>query len=120
MLQILNMLPAGDLRDRDTLGARLRVHVAFVIIGHAVGRACEVGLSLAAVPALAHGLSVPDVALGPLLGAHELVAGGALWHSDGALVALDVYIARCHAALVPADVGTALFKGLAFLKMEKE
>lgn len=114
------MLPAGDLRDRDTLGARLRVHVTFVVISHAVGRACEVGLSLAAVPALAHGLSVPDVALGPLLAAHELVAGGALRHSDGALVALDVYIARCHAALVPADVGTALFKGLAFLKMEKK
>lgn len=120
MLQILNMLPAGDLRDRDTLGTRLRVHVAFVIIGHAVGRAREVGLSLAAVPALAHGLSVPDVALRPLLGAHELVAGGALWHSDGALVALDVYIARCHAALVTADVGTTLFKGLAFLKIEKK
>lgn len=114
------MLPAGDLRDRDTLGARLRVHVAFVIIGHAVRRAREVRLSLAAVPALAHGLAVPDVALGALLGAHELVAGGALRHSDGALVALDVYIARGHAALVSTDVGATLFKGLAFLKVENK
>ena len=87
------MLPAGDLRDRDTLGTGLCIHVALVIVRHAVGRACEVGLSLTAVPALTNRLSIPDVTLGPLLRAHELVAGGALWHSDGALVALDVYIA---------------------------
>ena len=87
------MLPAGDLRDRDTLGTGLCIHVALVIVRHAVRGACEVGFSLTAVPALTHRLAIPDVALGPLLRAHELVAGGALWHSYGALVPLDVSIA---------------------------
>lgn len=119
-LKILNMLPAGDLRDRDALGTGLCIHVALVIIGHAVGRTCEVGFSLTAVPALTNRLAIPDVTLGPLLRAHELVAGGALWHSNGAPVALDVYVACCHAALVTADVGTALLKGLAVLQLEKE
>ncbi len=104
------MLPAGDLRDRDTLGTGLCIHVALVIIGHAVRRAREVGFSLTAVPALTNRLAVPDVALGPLLRAHELVAGGALWHSDGALVALDVYVTCSHTALVTADIGAALLK----------
>lgn len=114
------MLPAGDLRDRDTLGTRLCIHVALVVVGHAVGRAGEVGFSLAAVPALTHRLAVPDVALGALLRAHKLVAGGALWHSNGALVALDVDVARCHAALVAADIGTALLERLAVLEVEEK
>lgn len=87
------MLPAGDLRDRDTLGTGLCIHVALVIVRHAVRRACEVGLSLTAVPALTHRLAIPDVTLGALLRAHELVTGGALWHSYGALVAFDVDVA---------------------------
>lgn len=114
-LKILNMLPAGDLRDRDTLGARLCVHVTLVIVSHAVRRAREVGLSLAAVPALTHRLPVPDVTLGTLLGAHELVTGGSLGHSNGALVALDVNVACRHATLVPTYVETALLKCLAVL-----
>lgn len=114
------MLPAGDLRDRDTLGTGLCIHVAFVIIGHAVRCTCEVGFSLTAVPALTNRLAIPDVTLGPLLRAHELVTGGALWHSNGALVALDVYITCCHAALVTADIKTALLKGLTVLKVGKE
>lgn len=113
------MLPAGDLRDRDTLGTGLGIHVALVIIGHAVRRTGEVGFSLTAVPALTNRLAVPDVALRPLLGAHELVAGGALWHSNGALAALDVYVACCHTALVTADIRAALLEGLAVLKLEK-
>lgn len=104
------MLPAGDLRDRDTLGTGFCIHVALVIIGHAVRCTSEVGFSLTAVPALTHRLTIPDVTLGPLLRAHELVAGGALWHSYGALVALDVYVASCHTALVTADIRAALFK----------
>lgn len=114
------MLPAGDLRDRDTLGTSLCIHVAFIIIGHAIRCTREVGFSLTAVPALTNRLSIPDVTLRPLLSAHELVAGGALWHSNGALVALDVYIACCHTALVTTDISTALFKGFTFLKMKKE
>lgn len=120
ILKILNMLPAGDLRDRDTLGTGLCIHVALVIIGHAVRCTREVGFSLTAVPALTNRLAIPDVTLGPLLRAHELVAGGALRHSNGALVALDVYIACCHTALVTADIKTALLKGLAVLKVGKE
>lgn len=116
---VLNMLPAGDLRDRDTLGAGLGVHVALVVVRHAVGRAREVGLPLAPVPALADGLAVPDVALGALLRAHELVAGGPLRHADGALVALDVDVARRHAALVAAHVGAALLERLAVLGGKK-
>lgn len=118
--KVLNMLPAGDLRDRDTLGAGLCIHVALVIICHSVRRTREVGLSLTAVSALADRLPVPDVTLGPLLRAHELVAGGPLRHPDGALVALDVYVARCHAALVATHVRAALFKCLAVLKEEKK
>lgn len=114
------MLPAGDLRDRDTLGTGLCIHVALVIIGHAVRCTREVGFSLTAVPALTNRLAIPDVALGPLLRAHELVAGGALWHSYGALVALDVYIACCHTALVTTDIRAALLKRLAVLKLEKK
>lgn len=114
------MLPAGDLRDRDTLGTGFCIHVTLVIIGHAVRCTCEVGFSLTAVPALTNRLAIPDVTLGPLLRAHELVAGGALWHSNGALVALDVYIACCHTALVTTDIGTALLKGLTVLKLEKK
>lgn len=104
------MLPAGDLRDRDTLGTGLCIHVALVIIGHAIRCTREVGFSFTAVPALTNRLAIPDVALGPLLRAHELVAGGTLWHSNRAFVALDVYIARCHAALVTTNIRAALFK----------
>ena len=109
------MLPAGDLRDRDTLGTGLCIHVALVIICHAVRRTGEVGLPLAAVAALTNRLAVPDVALGPLLRAHELVAGGTLRHSNGALVAPDVYVARGHAALVSTHIRAALFKRLTVL-----
>lgn len=112
------MLPAGDLRDRDTLGTGLCIHVALVIISHAIRCTCEVGFPLTAVPALTNRLAVPDVTLGPLLRAHELVAGGALWHSNGALVSLDVYVARCHTALVTTYIRTALLKRLAVLKLE--
>ncbi len=104
------MLPAGDLRDRDTLRTGLCVHVALVIVSHAVRCACKVGLSLTAVPALTNRLAIPDVTLGPLLRTHELVAGGALWHSNGALVPFDVNVACCHTALVTADIRAALFK----------
>ena len=114
------MLPAGDLRDRDTLGTGLGIHVALVIICHAVRCTREVGFSLATVPALTNRLAVPDVAFRPLLRAHELVAGGALWHSNGALVALDVYIPCCHTALVTAYIKAALLKCLAVLKVGKE
>lgn len=110
------MLPAGDLRDRDTLGAGLCIHVALVIICHSIRGACEVGFPLTAVSALTDRLTIPDVTLGPLLGAHELVAGGALRHSNGPLAALDVYIARCHTALVTAHIRAALLKRLAVLK----
>lgn len=114
------MLPAGDLRDRDTLGTGLRIHVALVIVSHAVRCTCEVGFSLTAVPALTNRLAIPDVTLGALLRAHELVAGCALWHSNGALVALDVYIACCHTALVAAHIRTAFLKGLTVLKLDKK
>jgi len=110
------MLPAGDLRDRDTLGTGLCIHVALVIVRHAVGRTREVGFSLTAVPTLTNRLAVPDVTLGPLLSAHELVTGGALWHSYGAPVALDVYIAGCHTALVTTYIRAALLKCLTVLK----
>lgn len=113
------MLPAGDLRDRDTLGTGLCIHVALVIICHAVRSTREVGFPLTAVPALTNRLAIPDVTLRPLLRAHELVAGGALWHSNGALVALDVYIACCHTALVATYIRAALLKRLTVLKMEK-
>lgn len=113
------MLPAGDLRDRDTLGTGLCIHVALVIICHAVRCAREVGFPLTAVPALTNRLAVPDVTFGPLLRAHELVAGGTLRHSNGALVALDVYIASCHTALVATHVRAALLKSLTVLKSEK-
>lgn len=114
------MLPAGDLRDRDTLGTGLCIHVALVIIGHAVRCTCEVGFSLTAVPALTNRLAIPDVTLRALLRAHELVAGCTLWHSNGALVALDVYIACCHTALVAADIRTAFLKGLTVLKLDNK
>lgn len=114
------MLPAGDLRDRDTLGTGLCIHVALVIIGHAIGCACEVGFSLTAVTALTNRLAIPDVALGALLRAHELVAGGALWHSNRTLAALDVYVACCHTALVATDIGAALLKRFTFLEAEKK
>lgn len=113
------MLPAGDLRDRDTLGTGLCIHVALVIVRHAVRRTREVGFSLTAVPALTNGLAVPDVTLGPLLRAHELVAGGALRHSYRALVALDVYVARRHAALVATHIAAALLKCLTVLEGKK-
>lgn len=87
------MLPAGDLRDRDTLGTGLCVHVALVIICQAVRCTREVGLPLAAVPALTDRLAIPDVTLRSLLGAHELVAGGSLWHSNWAFASLGVYVA---------------------------
>lgn len=114
------MLPAGDLRDWDTLGTGLRVHVALVIISHAVRCAREVGLSLTAVSALTNRLAIPDVALGALLSAHELVTGGAPWHTNRTLVALDVNVACRNAALVAANVGAALLKSLTVLKFRKE
>lgn len=78
------------------------------------------GFSLTAVAALTDGLTVPDVALGALLRAHELVAGGSLWHSNGTLVALDVYVTRRHTALVTADIRAALLKGLTVLQYGRE
>lgn len=114
------MLPAGDLRDRDTLGTGLCIHVALVIICHAVRSTREVGFSLTTVPALTNRLAIPDVTLRPLLRAHELVAGGSLWHSNGALVALDVYIPCCYTALVTTYIKAALLKCLAVLKVGKE
>lgn len=114
------MLPAGDLRDRGTLGAGLCIHVALVIICHSIRCTCEVGFPLTAVSALTNRLAVPDVTLGPLLRAHELVAGGTLWHSDGAFVALDVYVARCHTAFVTTNVRAALLKCLTVLKLEQK
>lgn len=114
------MLPAGDLRDRDTLGTGLSVHVALVIIRHAIRCTREVGFPLTAVSALTNWLAVPDVTLGPLLRAHELVAGGTLWHSNGALVPFDVYIACCHTALVTAYIRAALLKSLTVLKFEEK
>lgn len=78
------------------------------------------GLPLTAVSALTNRLAVPDVALGALLGAHKLVAGGALWHANGALVALNVYIACRHTALVSANVRAALLEWLTVLKLGKE
>lgn len=110
------MLPAGDLRDRDTLGAGLSIHVALVIIRHAVGRTREVRLPLTAIPALTDRLAVPDVTLGALLGAHELVAGGTLWHSNWAPVALDINVAGSHAALIATHVRAALLKRLTVLE----
>lgn len=118
--KILNMLPAGDLRDRDTLGAGLCIHVALVIICHSIRCACEVGFSLTAVSTLTNRLAVPDVTFGPLLRAHELVAGGTLWHSNGALVALDIYVTCCHTALVTTYVRAALLKCLTVLKLGKK
>lgn len=114
------MLPAGDLRDCDTLGTGLCVHVAFVIISHAIRGTGEVGFPLAAVSALTNGLPIPDVTLRALLAAHELVAGGAHWHSNGALVALDVYVASSHTAFVTTHISAALLERLAVLKLEKD
>lgn len=114
------MLPAGDLRDRDTLGTGLSIHVALVIICHAIRCTCEVGFSLTTVPALTNRLAIPDVAFRSLLGAHELVAGGALWHSNGAPVALDVYIPCCHTALVATYIKATLLKCFTVLKVKKE
>lgn len=112
------MLPAGDLRDSDTLGAGLCIHVALVVVCHSIGGTCEVGFPLTAVSALTNRLTVPDVALRPLLRAHELVTGGTLRHSNGAFVALDVYVACCHTAFVTADIRAALLECLAVLRLE--
>lgn len=114
------MLPAGDLRDWDTLGTGFCIHVALVIISHAIRCAREVGLPLAAVSALTNRLAIPDVTLGALLSAHELVTGCTPRHSNGTLAALYVNIASRHTALVTTDVGAAFLKSLAVLKFRKE
>lgn len=74
------------------------------------------GLPLTAVTALTHGLAIPDVALGTLLGAHKLVASGTLWHAHGTLASFDVHVARRHATFVTTHVGAALFEGLTVLR----
>lgn len=78
------------------------------------------GLPLAAVSALTNRLPIPDVTLRALLAAHELVTGCTLWHSNGALVALDVYVASSHAAFVTTHIRAALLKRLTVLRLEKD
>lgn len=72
------------------------------------------GLPLTAVLALAHRLAIPDVALGALLRAHELVTGGLLGHPHGTRIPLSDVAGR-HTAPVSTDVGAALFKRFTFL-----
>lgn len=68
------------------------------------------GLSFTAVPALTHGLTLPDVTLGALLRTHELVTLDPFWHANRPLLALNVHVARRHTALVPTHVVAAFLK----------
>ena len=104
---------AGDHRQGGAFGARLRVHVALVVVGHSIGGAGEVRLPLAAVPALTHRLSVPDVALGALLVAHKTGTGGLLGHSHGAF--LPVHVTSCHTTPIPTHILATLLEGLTLL-----
>lgn len=74
------------------------------------------GFSLTPVTALAHGQSVPDVALGALLGAHEFVAGCFLWHTHWPFLSRNIYVAGCHTASITTNIGTAFFKRFTLLK----
>lgn len=110
------MEAAGDNRQGGALGARLRIHVALVVVGHAIRGAGEVRLPLAAVAALTHWLPVPDVTLRPLLGAHETGTGGFLGHPHGAF--LPVHVTGRHATSVPTHILATLLEGLALLQEE--
>lgn len=109
---------AGDDGQDNALGARLCVHIALVVVGHAVGRAGEVRLPLAAVPALTHRLPVPDVTLGSLLGARETCTRGFLGYSHGGFI--PVQETGSHAAPIPTHVLATLLKGLTLLGDEKK
>lgn len=111
---------AGDFGESDPPRARLRVQVAFVVVGHAVRGAGEAGLPSAAVFALAHRLPVPDVAFGTLLVAQELVAGDPFGHAHRTFPTPEVHVAGGHAALVSTNVGTALLEWLAVLGKQKK
>lgn len=111
------MEAARDNSQGDALGARLCIHVALVVVSHAVRGAGKMWLLLTAVPAFAHRLTVPDVALRALLGAHKTGAGCFLWHSHGAL--LSIHITGCHTASIPTHILTTLLIGLALLQEEK-
>lgn len=109
---------AGDNREDDAFGARFCIHVTLVVVGHAIGGTREVGLPLAAVPAFTHRLPVPDVTLGPLLGAHKTGTGGFFRHSHGAF--LPIHIACCHTTPTTTHILAALLKGLTLLQEEGE
>lgn len=109
------MEATGDHREGDALGAGLSIHVALVVVGHAVGGAGEVRFSLTAVPALTHRLAFPDVTLRALLGAHEAGTGSFFGHAHWTLFPINVHVACRHAALVPTYVGTTLLKLLTLL-----
>lgn len=96
------MVAAGDHSEGDALGARLCIHVALVVVGHAIGGTGEMGLPLTAVPAFTHRLTVPDVTFRSLLGAHEAGAGGLLGHSHRAF--FPIHISGCHTAPVPTHI----------------
>lgn len=104
---------AGDNRQGDALRARLCVHVALVVVSHAVRGAGEVRLPLAAVSALTHGLAVPDVTLRALLDAHKAGAGGFLGHSHGAF--LIIHVTGCHTTPIATNILATLLKGLTLL-----
>lgn len=114
------VIAAGDHGQCDALGAGLSVHVAAVVVGKTIRGTGEAGLLLTAIFALAHGLSIPDVALGALLQTHEVVTRGLLGHAHRAFLPFHVHVAGCHTALGPTHIGTALLIGLTFLKEPEE
>lgn len=101
-------------RECDALRACLCIHVALVVVSHAIGGAGELRLPLTTVLTFTHWMTVPDDTLRPLLGAQKIGTGCFLGHSHGAL--LLVYITGGNTTAVPTDILAALFKGFTLLE----
>lgn len=105
---------AHDDREGDAFRACLSIHVALVVVGHAIGGAGEVWFSLTAVSTLTHRLAVPDITLGPLLGAHETRTGGFFGHPNRAF--LPIHITGSHTTSSVAYILATFLKGLTHLQ----